>query len=120
MTMRVDAYTHFIPNRFYKEVMSVGSHKDIGKRMMGVPAIYDLNVRKKMVDKFKDYCQILSYPMPPFELMTKTASRPRNTPRSSTTASPSCAPRTPIISRAGSRRRRWRRPTSASARPRVP
>jgi predicted TIM-barrel fold metal-dependent hydrolase len=71
MTMRVDAYTHFIPNRFYKEVMSVGSHKDIGKRMMGVPAIYDVNVRKKVVDKFKDYCQILSYPMPPFELMTK-------------------------------------------------
>ena len=72
MTMRVDAYTHFIPNRFYKEVMSVGSHKDIGKRMMGVPAIYDLNVRKKVVDKFKDYNQILSYPMPPFELMTKS------------------------------------------------
>ena len=22
MHMRVDAYTHFIPNRFYKEVMS--------------------------------------------------------------------------------------------------
>jgi aminocarboxymuconate-semialdehyde decarboxylase len=71
MTMRVDAYTHFIPHRFYKEVMSVGSHKDIGKRMMGVPAIFDLNVRKKVVDKFKDYNQILSYPMPPFELMTK-------------------------------------------------
>ena len=70
MTMRVDAYTHFIPNRFYKEVMSVGSHKDIGKRMMGVPAIFDLNVRKKVVDKFKDYNQILSYPMPPFELIS--------------------------------------------------
>ncbi len=25
MTMRVDAYTHFIPERFYKDVMSVGS-----------------------------------------------------------------------------------------------
>ncbi len=73
MTMRVDAYTHFIPERFYKDVMSVGSHKDIGKRMMGVPAIFDINVRKKVVDKFKDYCQILSYPMPPFELMTKNS-----------------------------------------------
>ena len=121
MTMRVDAYTHFIPERFYKDVMSVGSHKDIGKRMMGVPAIFDINVRKKVVDKFKDYCQILSYPMPPFELMTKNpASRPRNTPRSSTTASPSSAPRTPTISPAGWRRRRWRRPTSASARPPAP
>ena len=71
--MRVDAYTHFIPTRFYKEVMSAGSHKDIGKRMMGVPSIYDVKVRLKVVDKFKDYAQILSYPMPPFELMTKDA-----------------------------------------------
>jgi aminocarboxymuconate-semialdehyde decarboxylase len=69
--MRVDAYTHFIPTRFFKEVMSAGNHRDIGKRMMGVPSIYDVNVRLKVVDKFKDYAQVLSYPMPPFELMTK-------------------------------------------------
>src|SRR5262245_52377893 len=69
--MRVDAYTHFIPTRFYKEVMSTGNHKDIGKRMMGVPSIYDVKVRLKVVDKFKDYAQILSYPMPPFDMMTK-------------------------------------------------
>jgi aminocarboxymuconate-semialdehyde decarboxylase len=72
MTMRIDAYTHFIPNRFFKQVLSAGDHRDIGKRMMGVPSIYDLNIRKKVVDKFKDYAQILSYPMPPFELMTKS------------------------------------------------
>jgi aminocarboxymuconate-semialdehyde decarboxylase len=69
--MRVDAYTHFIPTRFYKEVMSSGEHRDIGKRMMGVPSIYDVKKRLKVIDKFKDYCQILSYPMPPFEMMTK-------------------------------------------------
>ena len=69
--MRIDAYTHFIPTRFYKEVLSVGSYADIGKRMMGVPSIYDVNIRLKVVDKFKDYAQILSYPMPPFEMMTK-------------------------------------------------
>jgi aminocarboxymuconate-semialdehyde decarboxylase len=51
--------------------MSTGDHKDIGKRMMGVPSIYDVKVRLKVVDKFKDYAQILSYPMPPFEMMTK-------------------------------------------------
>ena len=69
--MRIDAYTHFLPTRFYKEVLSTGNHKDIGKRMMGVPSIYDVKVRLKVVDKFKDYAQILSYPMPPLEMMTK-------------------------------------------------
>ena len=68
--MRVDAYTHFIPNRFYKEVLSVGSYADIGMRMKGVPCIYDLNIRLKVVDKFKDYAQVLSYGMPPLEIMT--------------------------------------------------
>ena len=36
-----------------------------------MPCIHDLNVRRKVVDKFKDYAQILSYPMPPLEVMTK-------------------------------------------------
>jgi len=69
--MKIDAYTHFIPDRFYKEVLSAGSFADIGKRMKGIPAIYDLKTRLKVVDKFKDYAQILSYGMPPLEVMTK-------------------------------------------------
>src|SRR4051812_22105794 len=120
MTMRIDAYTHFIPTRFYNEVMSTGSHKDIGKRMMGVPSIYDVKVRLKVVDKFKDYAQILSYPMPPFEMMTQDGKQAEEYTRSSTTASPSFAPSTPTTSRAGSRRRRCRRRTSACASRRAP
>jgi hypothetical protein len=63
--MRIDGYTHFVPTRFYKEVLSVGSFADIGKRMLGVPSIYDVNIRLKVVDKFKDYAQVITYPMPP-------------------------------------------------------
>jgi uncharacterized protein len=67
--MRIDAYTHFIPKKFFDEVIVKGGHEDIGKRMRGIPAIYDLNVRKKVVDKFKDYAQIVSYSMPAPEIM---------------------------------------------------
>ena len=70
--MRIDAYTHFIPKKFFDEVIVKGGHADIGKRMRGVPAIYDLNVRKKVVDKFKDYAQIVSYSMPAPELMASS------------------------------------------------
>ena len=64
--MRLDAYTHFIPKPFVDKMSEVaGQHTDIGKRMRGVPAIYDLDVRKKVVDSFPDYAQILTYPMPP-------------------------------------------------------
>jgi aminocarboxymuconate-semialdehyde decarboxylase len=68
--MRIDAYTHFIPPAFFTKLVDSG-YPDIGKRMRGVPSIYDLDVRKKVVDQFSDYAQILSYPMPPLELFAK-------------------------------------------------
>ena len=47
--MRLDAYTHYIPPDFLERMNKVaGDHKDIGKRMRGIPAIYDLDVRKKV------------------------------------------------------------------------
>ena len=69
--MRIDAYTHFIPTRFFDQVLADGTHKDIGKRVREIPCIYDVKARLKVVDKFKDYAQILSYPMPPLEIMTQ-------------------------------------------------
>jgi uncharacterized protein len=73
--MRIDAYTHFIPKRFFDQVIERGGHADIGKRVREIPSIHDLNVRMKVVDKFKDYAQILSYPMPPLESMTSDPAR---------------------------------------------
>jgi aminocarboxymuconate-semialdehyde decarboxylase len=70
--MRIDAYTHFIPAAFFKKLVDSG-YPDIGKRMRNIPCIHDIDVRKKIVDGFKDYAQILSYPMPPIELVVKGA-----------------------------------------------
>lgn len=68
--MRIDAYTHFIPKKFFNKIVESG-HADIGKRVREIPCIHDLDVRRKIVDGFKDYAQILSYPMPPLEVMLK-------------------------------------------------
>ena len=39
--MIIDAYTHLIPKGFLKAMEAIaGDHKDIGKRMRGVPSIY--------------------------------------------------------------------------------
>ena len=54
--MRVDAYTHFFPERFFTKLNEVaGDYKDMGKRIRSLPALFDLNVRKKIVDGHKDY-----------------------------------------------------------------
>jgi len=70
--MRIDAYTHFIPQKFFQKLVESGHH-DIGKRVREIPCIHDLDIRLKIVDQFKDYAQILSYPMPPPELLAKGA-----------------------------------------------
>jgi len=69
--MRLDAYTHFIPKKFFEAVEKIpGAGTDIGKRMRGVPCLFDLDERRRVVSMFPDYAQILSYPMPPLENFT--------------------------------------------------
>lgn len=69
--MRIDAFTHFMPNKFYEKLVESGAG-DIGKRMRSIPAIYDLDHRRSIVEKYEDYAQILSYPMPPVETLAKS------------------------------------------------
>jgi len=72
--MRIDAYTHFIPKKFLAAVENIpGAGTDIGKRMRGVPCLHDLDERRRIVGLFKDYAQILSYPMPPVEIIVAPA-----------------------------------------------
>jgi len=71
--MRIDAYTHFFPQKFFEKLNEVaGDYKDMGKRVRSLPALYDVDVRKKIVDGHKDYQQILSYPQPTIENFAKT------------------------------------------------
>src|ERR1700683_194029 len=71
--MRIDAYTHFFPKKFFDKLNEVaGDYKDMGKRIRSLPALFDVDVRKKIVDGHKDYQQILSYPQPPIERFAKT------------------------------------------------
>src|SRR5437588_10222923 len=73
MTMRIDAYTHFFPQKFFDKLNEVaGDYKDRGKRVRSLPALYDLDVRKRIVDGHKDYQQILSYSQPPIEAIANT------------------------------------------------
>src|SRR3954454_24751135 len=62
--MRIDAYTHFFPAKYFQALMD-SKVPDIGKRVAGVPAIHDLETRRKVVGSFPDYKQILSVALPP-------------------------------------------------------
>src|SRR5436189_5390576 len=61
----IDAFCHFSPKRYFDAMLeSPAGHKDIGKRVRGIPALYDLDVRRKVVDQFVDYAQVLSLGLP--------------------------------------------------------
>jgi predicted TIM-barrel fold metal-dependent hydrolase len=68
----IDAFNHFFPKRLWdKMLVAEGAARDIGKRMRGIPCIYDLDERFRVMDMFKDknYTQILSLGMPPLEAL---------------------------------------------------
>jgi predicted TIM-barrel fold metal-dependent hydrolase len=61
----IDAFNHYFPKRFFDGVLETpASQKDMGKRVRGIPALYDLDARMRIVDGFQDYSQILSLGMP--------------------------------------------------------
>src|SRR4029079_15841855 len=68
--MRIDAWPHFFPKRFFDKLQEL-SLKDMGKRVRSIPALFELDVRKKIVDGFADYAQIPSYPQPPLETIAR-------------------------------------------------
>jgi predicted TIM-barrel fold metal-dependent hydrolase len=71
--MRIDAYTHFFPPKFFNIMLDVaGQYKDMGKRVRSIPALHDLDVRKKIIDTHEDYQQIISYSQPPIENLART------------------------------------------------
>jgi aminocarboxymuconate-semialdehyde decarboxylase len=72
----VDAFHHFFPKGLWDKMLpSEGAAKDIGKRMRGVSAIYDLDERRRVVDMFRDknYVQVISLGMPPLETLGESA-----------------------------------------------
>src|ERR1044072_3105667 len=57
--MRIDAYTHFFPAKYFQRLMD-SKVPDIGKRVREVPAISDVDVRRKIVSSFPDYRPLIS------------------------------------------------------------
>jgi predicted TIM-barrel fold metal-dependent hydrolase len=71
---KIDIFTHIYPPPFYDLLMKVNPNfKDVGKRSRGVPMLYDLDERFRVLDRFDDYQQVLSLPTSPLEVMADPA-----------------------------------------------
>ena len=64
----IDAYNHFFPRRYYDALLETpAGTKDLGKRVRGIPALSNLDERRRVVDMFDDYAQVLSLGLPAVE-----------------------------------------------------
>src|SRR5438132_1268641 len=70
----IDAFNHFFPKRIYELMLqSPAGQKDLGKRMQGIPALYDVEERLRVVDSFPDYTQVICLGMPALDRLTGPA-----------------------------------------------
>jgi uncharacterized protein len=64
----IDAYNHFFPKRYYEALLETpAGARDLGKRVQGIPALSDLELRRRVVSMFEDYTQVLSLGLPAVE-----------------------------------------------------
>ena len=58
--MKLDIFNHIFPKIFFDKMMEVApAHKDMGKRVRGIPVLYDLEERFRVMDQFDDYAQVI-------------------------------------------------------------
>ncbi len=68
--MRIDAFNHFFPKKYFDKLVASGL-PDIGKRVAELPALHDLDLRRKIIGSFPDYKQVISLAAPSLEALAK-------------------------------------------------
>jgi aminocarboxymuconate-semialdehyde decarboxylase len=68
--VKIDIFNHLFPQRFWNDFIDVGTDlSGMGKRVQNISTIADLDNRFRTMDEFGDYCQIISLPGPPVEIL---------------------------------------------------
>lgn len=68
--MKIDVYNHILPGRF-KDVRgkNAPSHLDLEAPLKAMPALWDVEARFKIMDRFDEYVQVLTLGNPPPEIL---------------------------------------------------
>ena len=100
---KLDIFNHIFPKQYYELMLEIApKQEDMGKRVRGVPMLYDLDERFRVMDRFDDYQQILSLASPPLEVLGEPDVSERLA-KAATTAWPSSVRNIPSGSPASSR-----------------
>ncbi len=66
--MRIDAFTHILPRPFFDAMLAETTRVAyMQQRVREIPALYDLDARFRVIERFGDYAQVLTLANPPIE-----------------------------------------------------
>ena len=66
--MKIDIFCHILPQTFFDRLLKLSeSSSSVKKRSIEIPAMVNLDVRFRMMDRFGDYVQVISMASPPIE-----------------------------------------------------
>src|SRR4030042_5916888 len=67
--VKIDVFKHIIPRKYFDQMNNISPKgKDIQKRVQTTPAMVDLNERFRIMDRFRDYAQVICLANPPLEV----------------------------------------------------
>jgi predicted TIM-barrel fold metal-dependent hydrolase len=67
--VKIDVFNHFTPERVFTQFKSIAPDNPGLKAFGALPALWDLDARRKLMEEFDDYQQVLSLSNPPIELL---------------------------------------------------
>ncbi len=78
---KIDISAHIFPQEFFQQMKSLsGQNPSLAaqiKRWLHIPALWDLDARLKMMDRFEGYRQILTLSLPAIEFLAPGSESPR-------------------------------------------
>jgi uncharacterized protein len=73
--VRIDVAAHILPARYFGRLQQIPGFY-MAKRVKGIPCLFDLDVRFRVMDGFEDYQQVLSLAAPPIDRLGSSDATP--------------------------------------------
>jgi predicted TIM-barrel fold metal-dependent hydrolase len=75
--MKIDLFCHIFPRKFYDRMLAVSEiSATMQKRVRGIPAMVDLDLRFRIMDRFSEYVQVPSLAAPSIESLGDAKAAP--------------------------------------------
>ena len=75
--MKIDIFPHILPKKYFERMLQIAPPgMALQKRMAGIPALVDVDLRFRMMDRHENYVQVLTLANPPLEVVARPGDSP--------------------------------------------